>query len=479
MLFNSMPFCLFFPAVVGLYYLLPRRWQWLLLLVASYGFYMAWEPGYVVLIWISTAVDYAAALRIAAADSLWKKRRWLALSLGANLGLLAFFKYYNFFRDSLGDVAARAGWSIELPYSEFLLPLGISFYTFQTLSYTIDVYRGQIAPERHLGRFALYVCFFPQLVAGPIERARKLLPQLGVGHRFTYDGVTDGLRLMGWGFFKKMVIADRLGVVVAHVYGDAANQSGAALALATVCFAYQIYCDFSGYSDIAIGAARVLGVRLSANFDRPYAARSFGEFWRRWHISLSTWFRDYVYIPLGGGRSAVARWAINIVIVFAVSGLWHGADWKFLVWGLLHGVYLLGERALARCFPRSSALPGAVKLFLTFGLTNVAWVFFRADDVAHAGLILRRIAVDWASLASPGHWIETLHHLGLPLGELLFAMAAITFMECVQYGHARVPLQAWFRAKPVAFRWATYAGLFWLLFLGGIFRQQEFIYFVF
>jgi len=479
MLFNSMPFCLFFPLVVGLYYLVPKKWQWALLLTASYGFYMAWEPGYVILIWFSTAIDFFAAQRIHQSDSRRGKRRWLALSLSANLGLLFFFKYYNFFRDSLGTLTESAGWSIELPYSELLLPLGISFYTFQTLAYTIDVYRGQLEPERHLGRFALYVCFFPQLVAGPIERARNLLPQLGVEHRFTYDGVTDGLRLMGWGFFKKLVIADRLGQVVAYVYADSAQQNGAALALATLCFAYQIYCDFSGYSDIAIGAARVLGVRLSPNFNRPYAARSIGEFWQRWHITLSTWFRDYVYIPLGGNRTRLSRWAINILIVFGVSGLWHGAAWKFLVWGLLHGTYLLGERTLTRQWPALTRVPGILKLLLTFALVNLAWVFFRADDLYHAMEILGRLGTDWATTCSTTYWLEARHHLGLPFAELIFVAGAILVMESIQYAHSKTPLQPWFRARPLVFRWAVYSGWFWLLFLGGVFRQQEFIYFVF
>lgn len=478
-LFNSMPFCLFFPVVVGLYYLAPSRWRWLLLLVASYGFYMAWEPGYVVLLWISTTVDFLAARQIARARSETKKRRWLAASIASNLAILFFFKYYNFFRDSLGAVSDRLGWSIDLPYSEFLLPLGISFYTFQTMSYTIDVYQGRLEPEKHLGRFALYVCFFPQLVAGPIERARSLLPQFRLAHQFSYEGVTDGLRLMGWGFFKKMVIADRLSMLVSHVYGDAANQNGIALLLATVCFAYQIYCDFSGYSDIAIGASRVLGIRLSNNFDRPYAARSISEFWRRWHISLSTWFRDYVYIPLGGNHTTATRWALNILIVFAVSGLWHGASWKFLVWGLLHGSYLLGERFLARRLPPSVAIPGALKLALTFALTNLAWVFFRANDIGHAGTILGRFATDWHGALSMDYWLNARHYLGLPWSELLFVIGAIAVMEGVQFVHARRPLQPWFRARSLPFRWAVYSGLFWLLFLGGVFRQQEFIYFVF
>lgn len=479
MLFNSMQFCIFFPVVVGLYFLIPRgaRWGWLL--AASYAFYMAWEPGYVVLLWISTLVDYGAAIQIDRAESLRSKRRWLAVTLGSNLGLLFFFKYYNFFRESLGGLVALTGWSLNLPRSEFLLPLGISFYTFQTMSYTIDVYRGVLKPERHLGRFALYVCFFPQLVAGPIERARDLLPQMKLERDFDYTQATDGLRLMAWGFFKKMVIADRLSMVVEHIYHDPAHQSGPALFIATLCFAYQIYCDFSGYSDIAVGSARVLGVRLSANFNRPYAAASISEFWRRWHITLSTWFRDYVYVPLGGGRSTTTRWTLNVLVVFAVSGLWHGAHWKFLVWGLIHGFCLLAERGVARVLPASSRLPRVIKVAITFAIANFAWIFFRADSLAHAWLILAQLHRGWGVVLAPEFWQRSIKTLGLPPGELVLVIIAIIVCEFVQYAHSRTPLQPWLRAHSALLRWTIYVVLFWTLFLGGVFRQTAFIYFEF
>lgn len=479
MLFNSMQFCIYFPLVAGLYFVIPRRWQWCFLLVASYGFYMAWEPGYVVLLWLSTLVDYGAALGMAQSDQPAIRRRWLALSLGTNLGLLFFFKYYNFFRDSLGAGVEALGWSLELPHSAFLLPLGISFYTFQTLSYTVDVYRGTLTPERHLGRFALYVCFFPQLVAGPIERAARLLPQLHRTHGFDYERVASGLRLMGWGLFKKMVIADRLAMAVEFVYRDPSQHGGPVLVLATLCFAYQIYCDFSGYSDIAIGAARVLGVRLSTNFNRPYAAPSIGEFWRRWHITLSTWFRDYVYVPLGGSRLGHGRWIFSIMVVFAVSGLWHGANWTFLLWGLLHGSYLLVERGMTAKFPALSALPTACKIALTFAATNFAWIFFRATDPGQAWAIVGRLGSGWGAALHPAYWSEPHARIGLWRDELLFVIAAIVVMEVVQYFHARTPLQPWFRSRPLWLRWTAYSLLFWTIFLGGIFRQTAFYYFVF
>jgi alginate O-acetyltransferase complex protein AlgI len=478
MLFNSMQFCVFFPAVVAVYFMLPQRVRWAFLLAASYGFYMAWEPGYVVLLWLSTAVDFVAAKRIAASTGR-RRRNWLLASLGANLALLFFFKYYNFFAASLGAGVKALGFHLVVPYSEFLLPMGISFYTFQTMSYTIDVYRGRLTPETHLGHFALYVSFFPQLVAGPIERAGSLLPQLKRCPVVDYDQITDGLRLMAWGFFKKMVIADRLATVVEHVYDNPEGQSGPAILLATVCFGYQIYCDFSGYSDIAIGAARILGVRLSSNFNRPYAARSITEFWQRWHITLSTWFRDYVYVPLGGNRTGRFRWAVNILVVFMVSGLWHGANWTFVVWGLIHGTLLLAERSLARVAPASTRIPGLIKLLLTFTAVHIGWIFFRAATVTEAWTLLRRIPQDWSVLRDPVFWDNVPYTLGLYPDEFRLVFLAILVLELVQFAHARVPLQPWFRALPIGFRWACYALFFWTLFLGGVFRQTEFYYFVF
>jgi len=479
MLFNSMQFCVFFPVVVGLYFLLPRSARWMWLLAASYAFYMAWEPGYVVLVWLSTLIDYTVARNIGTAATRRARRTWLAVSLCSSLGLLFFFKYYNFFRDSLGALGERLGWHIDLPHSEFLLPLGISFYTFQSISYLIDVYRGVLPPERHLGRFALYICFFPQLVAGPIERAKELLPQMVLREDFDYTRVTDGLRLMAWGFFKKMVIADRLAIAVEQVYRDPTQQSGPALFVATLCFAYQIYCDFSGYSDIAVGAARVLGVRLSTNFNRPYTATSIAEFWRRWHISLSTWFRDYIYLPLGGNRVIARRWAVNILVVFALSGLWHGADWKFLVWGLIHGVCLLVERALPAAIPALARIPALLKWALVLTVVNAAWVFFRAASVEQALLIFRRLPLDWHRALDPAFWGDSINVFGLSPREGLFALACVGLCEVVHYAQSRHPLQLWFRARPLAFRWAIYTVLFWTLFLGGVFRQTEFIYFEF
>lgn len=396
MLFNSLDFLIFFPIVVGLYYAIPHRYRWAILLAASYYFYMCWKAEYIILIVISTLIDYAVSLRMSKIEE--KKRRlpWLLISLGANLGLLFFFKYWNFFGENVNAALNQLNMFQGVPIFDLLLPVGISFYTFQTLSYSIDVYQGQIKPERHLGRFALYVSFFPQLVAGPIERASRLLPQFRQDFDFDYDRVVGGIQQMMWGMFKKVVIADRLAAYVTEIYAMPGEENGFALLMATYFFAFQIYCDFSGYSDIAIGAARVMGYDLMDNFRTPYLSSSIREFWSRWHISLSTWFRDYVYIPLGGNRVKQGRWFANLMIVFVVSGLWHGASWTFIIWGALHGSYLVAE-ILAKKWRQGFTLPIPNRLkkyghiLLTFHLTLIAWIFFRANHLEDAWIVFTKI----------------------------------------------------------------------------------------
>lgn len=400
MLFNSLHFAIFFPLSVALYFLLPFRLRWIFLLGASYYFYMCWEVVYAFLILFSTAVDYLSAIRIEEAKSEAARRRWLWVSIGVNLSLLFFFKYFTFASRSFSDLLETLGFSYSLPIVQVLLPVGISFYTFQSLSYTVDVYWRRLPAERHFGLFALYVAYWPQLVAGPIERPAHLLPQLRASHVFDEGRARSGLILMAWGFFKKLVIADRLALYVEPVYSDPASHGGGALLLASYFFAFQIYCDFSGYSDIAIGAARVFGVDLMENFRRPYFATSIADFWSRWHISLSTWFRDYVYIPLGGNREGETRLLRNLLITFLVSGLWHGAAWTFVVWGGLHGLFLIAGRWTAA--PRATlrrfvgletrpALRHFLGAFCTFHLVLLGWVFFRAASLGEALLILERI----------------------------------------------------------------------------------------
>jgi D-alanyl-lipoteichoic acid acyltransferase DltB (MBOAT superfamily) len=471
MLFNSIEFALFFPAVLIAYALVPQTARWLCLLIASYLFYMAWEPAYLGLILASTCVDYAAARRMGALPDRRARRPWLALSLAANLGMLFTFKYYNFFLDVL-----PAG--TPLPVSHLLLPVGISFYTFQTLSYSIEVYRGEQQPERHVGRFALFVAFFPQLVAGPIERAGKLLPQLRVLPGLEYERTVRGLQQMAWGLIQKVVIADRLAIAVDKVYADPAAHSGPALAMATVMFAFQIYCDFAGYCDIAIGAARIFGVDLSLNFRRPYFAWGFRDFWARWHITLSTWFRDYLYVPLGGNRLSQGRWAVNILIVFLVSGLWHGANWTFVAWGGLHGLYLLGERLAEPMLKRVSQ--GGPAIFwklaggaLTFALVCAAWVFFRSPTIGDAFTVYRGLGTGWAQ------WQGVSAELGLYPGQFALCLALIAALLGVHLLQTRMDIGAALRMQPRPLRWLAYSAGLWVIFLLGVFQEKAFIYFTF
>ena len=404
MLFNSWQFAIYFIVVTAAYFALPYRARWVLLLAASCYFYMAFIPVYILILLFTILIDYGAGILIE--NTQGKQRRFYLIgSIIANVGVLAIFKYFNFLNGNFAALASAIGWNYPVENLAIILPIGLSFHTFQSLSYTIEVYRGRHKAERHLGLFALYVMFYPQLVAGPIERPQNVLPQFHEQHDFDYDRVTSGLKLMAWGLFKKVVIADRLAVVVNAVYGDPSSHTSFALIMATYFFAYQIYCDFSGYSDIALGAARVMGFRLMENFNQPYLSQSVSEFWRRWHISLSTWFRDYLYIPLGGNRVAKWRWYLNTMIVFMVSGLWHGASWNFVIWGALHGIYIVGAVLIGGLLsrtvsvPRSGPLAWASRAFntlLTFHLVAFAWIFFRSPtldgalemlaDIAHVSL---------------------------------------------------------------------------------------------
>jgi D-alanyl-lipoteichoic acid acyltransferase DltB (MBOAT superfamily) len=493
MLFNSTQFIVFFPLVGALHFLLPQRLRWALLLIASHFFYMSWEPGYVVLLMASTGTAYAGGLLIA--HTAGRRRAWwLAAGLGINFGLLFFFKYYNFFSGALRPLLTSLGIDSSLPASRFLLPLGISFYTFQACSYLIDVYRGKQAAERHPGLFALYVSFFPQLVAGPIERAGNLLPQFraracaGERHQFDYDSATNGLKLMAWGFFKKIAIADRLAVVVDQVYGQPGNYGGPALAIATVCFAFQIFCDFSGYTDIAIGCARVLGFRLMNNFQRPYFAASVADFWRRWHISLTTWFRDYVYIPLGGNRVGEGRWRIDIAAVFLLSGLWHGANWTFLAWGAIHAVYIIVGKLTMPMRERLSASLGltraprvhhALRVVSTFALVCFAWVFFRARSVGDAWRIVGGLASGWGAVLDPARLYEVVRSMGVLPRELAVMAALVAVLETVHVFQAKGMTLDWLSRRPLPVRWVLYSALIWAIVIFGVFRQKEFIYFTF
>lgn len=396
MSFISLEFILFALIVFPLYFLIPQRHRWLYLLVASYIFYAYWEVTYLALIIFSTIVDYVIARMIdnTPSEAVTRRKLYLSISVIVNLGVLLTFKYFNFFSKSLVSVFASMGIPVDIGMLNVLLPVGISFYTFQSMAYTIDVYRGQLSAHRHLGIFATYVAFFPQLVAGPIERATNMLPQFERHVTFDYDRVVSGLRLALWGVFKKVVIADRLAIYVNTVYNDSHGYSGLTLLLATFFFTFQIYCDFSGYSDIAIGIARIMDFDLMENFRRPYLAISMSDFWRRWHISLSTWFRDYVYIPLGGNRRGLYRQMLNMFIVFAVSGLWHGANWTFVVWGIYHGVIVAAEilfkSTRIKILP-DNLLSHGIKMLYAFVLAYLGWIFFRANSIDDALYIITHL----------------------------------------------------------------------------------------
>ena len=482
MLFNSWQFLIFFPTVVILFFALPGRYRQALLLLASYYFYMCWKAEYLFLILVSTLIDYTAGILMGKTERLARRRLYLILSLLTNLGLLFTFKYFNFFNDSFRLLFRHFNLIYHVPALKVLLPVGISFYTFQTLSYTIDVYRGKKEPERNLVVFALYVAFFPQLVAGPIERSTRLLPQFYEKMEFDYERVKNGLLLMAWGFFKKVVIADRLAIYVNQVYGSPGDFSGPVLLLATYFFAFQIYCDFSGYSDIAIGAAQVMGYRLMLNFNRPYFSKSISEFWKRWHISLSSWFRDYLYIPLGGNRVARWRWYANLFIVFLVSGLWHGANWTFVVWGGLHGSYLLisiwtdGFRAFVRRkigLEKHPALKKAIRVAVTFHLVLFSWIFFRAQSLTEALFIIRNIFSNW-------QWPALMTVPGFGLTEIIFAVASIFVMESVHLLQRGTAIRDLLGRQSTGLRWAVYFLLVMAILLFGAYdNSRAFIYFQF
>ncbi len=394
MLFNSIAFLLFFPIVCVLFFCIPStqiRARNLLLLIASYYFYMNWEPLYALLLLTSTVITYLAALGIERFKEKYKRRLCLVNSLVLNLAILFLFKYYNFLALNIETVLQASGLGIDIPKFGLLLPVGISFYTFQALGYSIDVYLGTTKVERDFPTYALFVSFFPQLVAGPIERSNNLLPQFKQQHHFDYDTVMAGMRLMLWGYFMKMVLADRCGLYVDTIFNNVNMHNGGSYLLASLLFPFQIYGDFAGYSLIAIGAARILGFRLMENFHRPYFASTVGEFWHRWHISLSTWFKDYVYIPLGGNRVGRAHNYFNLLVTFVVSGIWHGANWTFFCWGTLHGILLCIEKALGISKQKYSGTKKFCHWSVTFVLVCFAWILFRANNMSEALTVIMGI----------------------------------------------------------------------------------------
>lgn len=483
MLFNSIDFVVFLPIVFALYWWGCRQrlqLQNILLAVASYIFYAWWDWRFLTLIFLSTLVDYTVGLQLAKTASPASRKILLGVSLIFNLGVLAFFKYSNFFIENFAAAFTLLGKPLALPSLQLILPVGISFYTFQTLSYTIDVYRRKIEPTKDFVAFGAFVSFFPQLVAGPIERATNLLPQFFEQRQFSYHQAVQGLRQILWGLFKKVVIADNCAVLVDHVFDDPSLQSGSTLLIGAVFFAFQIYGDFSGYSDIAIGTARLFGFRLMQNFAFPYFSRDIAEFWRRWHISLSTWFRDYLYIPLGGSRVSIAKTIRNVFVIFLVSGFWHGANWTFLFWGFLHACYFLP--LLMRQRNRSHldvvaarqwwpSLKETLQMLSTFTLTVLAWIFFRAVSLEAAFNYLSGIFSS-SLLTLPD--LSSLLIQPVLLCSLLLIMLSVEWLGRSQ----TFALALLEKALAMPLRWAFYLLLALLILaLGG--PEQEFIYFQF
>jgi D-alanyl-lipoteichoic acid acyltransferase DltB (MBOAT superfamily) len=438
---------------------------------------MAFIPRYILILFATILVDYAAGLLMERARTEAVKRLYLVVSLVVTVSILAFFKYFDFLNGNVALLAKALHWNYGIRSLEIVLPIGLSFHTFQSMSYVIEVYRGNQKAERHFGIYALYVMFYPQLVAGPIERPQNLLHQFRERHDFDYGRVTGGLKRMAFGLFKKVVIADALASVVDRVYDKPLEYSGAPLLFATACFAYQIYCDFSGYSDMALGSAQVMGFRLMENFDRPYAASSVADFWRRWHISLTTWFRDYVYIPLGGSRVGGARHHLNLFLTFLISGLWHGASWTFVIWGALNGSYLILSRVTAPWrislvrwtglddWPR---LHRAIQVGSTFLLISFAWIFFRANTPSEAFYIATHLFDGLFALSRRG---------GVVLNG--FVLLFILFMEYAHALHGKARMQNLFSERSPAVRWSLYYALVMVILVFGTYNEKRFIYFQF
>jgi D-alanyl-lipoteichoic acid acyltransferase DltB (MBOAT superfamily) len=481
MLFNSLSFAFFFPLVTLVYFLLPHAWRWAWLLLASCYFYMAFVPIYILILAGTIVVDYFAGIWI---DKCVGKKRKAALvvSIVANVGVLAIFKYYNFINENIGALLNWTGHSNPIPYLTILLPIGLSFHTFQAMSYTIEVYRGNQAPERHFGRYSLYVMFYPQLVAGPIERPQNVLHQFLERKFWNNHMAAEGLKKMVWGFFKKMVVADNLARIVNFCFDSPNEHSGWMLLLAAVCFCFQIYCDFSGYSDIALGSAQVMGFHLMTNFNMPFNAGSISTFWSKWHISLSTWFRDYVYIPLGGNRVSIPRWYLNLFLVFMISGLWHGASWNFVIWGALHGIFLIVGAIRDRYQLHSLRLLPVkrdgmfARNFLriqTFIQVAFAFIFFRALSLTNALTIIKKIAT--VSFLQIQFFKSELNAFGAVKAlVIVMILAVFIFVELFVHEH----LQGRKRLSPVQ-QTLLFGALLSSILVFGFFGETQFIYFQF
>jgi alginate O-acetyltransferase complex protein AlgI len=446
---------------------------------------MFFIPLYILILLFTIVIDYYAGAWIEQSKTKKQKKLMLTLSLIANIGILAVFKYYNFFIANINELYHILKLDIQLPVWQLILPIGLSFHTFQAMSYTIEIYRGNQKAEKHFGIYALYVMFYPQLVAGPIERPQNILHQFKIKHQFNYEEITKGLRQILWGLIKKVMIADRIAPIVNEVYGKSDQYHGFAIVMGTVFFAIQIYCDFSGYSDIAIGTARTMGFRLMKNFDTPYLSKSVSEFWRRWHISLSTWFRDYLYIPLGGNRTSKGRWYFNLLFVFLISGLWHGANWTYIVWGALLGIGLIVEattknfrsRIEERLHPIIYSLSAHI---LTISYVCFSWLFFRANSISHAMKLLKEIF----SFGNNYFVLTQINltgtaYLGQPIWKLIWCIVLIILLITVESIHKNINIINLINNQTTPVKWSIYYLIVISILLLGAFTTNEFIYFQF
>lgn len=473
MSFCSFEYILFLPIVFVFYWLFPKKYRWVVLLISSYYFYMSWNIKYSLLMLFITLVSYSSALLISRFNQY--KKIILTTSVILCLGCLFFFKYFNFLSETVYNIITCCGISGNRLIIDVILPVGISFYTFQSMSYVIDVYKGKVQPERHFGKYAAFVSFFPQLVAGPIERTENLLPQIKEPRTFDYNQATYGLKLIAWGVFKKIVIADMAAKTVDNIYNSLTDYRGFALIGATVIFGLQIYCDFSGYSDIAIGSAKLLGVNLMKNFNSPYFSGSIKEFWSRWHISLSTWFRDYVYIPLGGNRVGKHRTAINLLITFLVSGLWHGANWTFAIWGILHGLYQVLENLFCKVRERKKTVFNVIGVFL---LVFFAWIFFRAQSLEEAVYVIK---YSFSGITNLKEYICR-GIADMDFNKKIIATYVISISMLFAFDYAslkRDVIESIGKLSPIL-RWTVYIVFIWsIIIMAPITGSSEFVYFQF
>lgn len=479
MLFNSFGYIAFLPIVFIIYWIIPCKYRWLILLLSSYFFYASWDVRYVSLLLIITVASYLAGILLEKADTARARKTVLIMSSLCCFGILFAFKYFNFICKTVADALSVFCGPVHFISLQILLPVGISFYTFQAISYVIDVYNKKVKAEHHIGHYAVFVSFFPQLVAGPIERTDKLLPQIKEARAFSYEQATYGLKLIAWGYFKKIVIADNLANYASPVFLSPRRYAGFSLVLASIFFAIQIYCDFSGYSDIAIGTAKLLGIELSTNFRSPYFSQSIKEFWNRWHISLSSWFKDYVYIPLGGNKISKKRTVLNVLATFLLSGLWHGANWTFVVWGGLHGIAqaVEGLSPLSKC-GRKKGIGGALRVAWVFAFTTICWVFFAASSLADAGYIVSHF---FEGISSPARYIiDGLSNIEISYFELIKDSVLILILGIFDRFSLKKDVIKAIGRQNVLIRWTVYVSLLLILvFLSRKGVATEFVYFQF